>query len=54
MTKRQHSLLKPIEDVFTFWDVLTPDERNFLKNTYSVQHYNKTKSFRWKATHLPT
>lgn len=41
MTKRQNSLLRPVEDVFTFWDVLTPDERNFIQNSYSVQHYKK-------------
>lgn len=41
MAKKTIQVLKPIEDVFTFWDVLTPDERYFVKNSYSVQHFRK-------------
>lgn len=41
MAKKVSYIPKPIEDVFTFWDVLTPDERNFVKNCYSVQHFRK-------------
>lgn len=41
MTKRLSKTLKPLEDVLTFWDVLTPDERNFIRNTYAVQQYKK-------------
>ena len=41
MTKKQISLLRPIEDVLSFWDVLTPDERNFIQNTYTLHKYKK-------------
>ncbi len=41
MAKRQIISLKPLEDILTFWDVLKSDERNFISNTYSVQHFKK-------------
>ncbi len=41
MSKRQSNILKPIEEVLTFWDILTPDERNYIRTTYSVQYYKK-------------
>lgn len=55
MTKRHNSSLKPIEDVFSFWDVMTPDERNFIQNTYTVQHYRKNEVIQMEGdipTHL--
>ena len=33
MNKKQASELKSIEEVSTFWDVLTPDERQFVKSS---------------------
>ena len=36
-----HSNIPPIEDVFTGWDTLTPDERVFVKKNSTVQYYKK-------------
>ncbi len=55
MPKRQAAILKPIEDVLTFWDVLTPDERNYIRNTYSVQNFKKNEVIQSegdRSTHL--
>lgn len=55
MSKRQNTAVKPIDEVLTFWDVLTPDERNFIKNTYSVLHFKKNEVIQSegdKPTHL--
>jgi CRP-like cAMP-binding protein len=41
MTKKYISELKPIDEVFSVWDVLTPDERQFVRNNYSVHHFKK-------------
>ena len=41
MNKKQASELKSIEEVSTFWDVLTPDERQFVKSSSSVHHFRK-------------
>ncbi|NLO71601.1 MAG: Crp/Fnr family transcriptional regulator [Porphyromonadaceae bacterium] len=41
MSKRQNIALKPIEEVLTFWDILTHDERHFIQNAYSVLHFKK-------------
>jgi len=41
MAKRQNTILRPIEDVLTFWDVLKPDERNFIQNSYTIHYYKK-------------
>ncbi|MBP1675563.1 MAG: transcriptional regulator, Crp/Fnr family [Bacteroidetes bacterium] len=41
MAKKLASDIKPIEDVLTVWDVLTPDERQFVKNNHTVHFYNK-------------
>lgn len=41
MSKKIVSELKPIEEVMTAWDVLTPDERQYVKNTHSVHFYKK-------------
>jgi CRP-like cAMP-binding protein len=36
MAKKHNTELPPIEKVFTLWDVFTPDERQFVRNNYSV------------------
>ncbi|MGB4413516.1 MAG: Crp/Fnr family transcriptional regulator [Paludibacter sp.] len=41
MAKKQTSELKSIEEILTFWDILTPDERQFVKNNYTVHFYKK-------------
>lgn len=41
MAKKTMSELKSIEEVLTFWDILTPDERQFVKNNTTTHHYKK-------------
>ena len=41
MAKKHVSDLKPLEEILTVWDVLTPDERQFVINNYSVHHFKK-------------
>lgn len=41
MQKEEDIVLKPVDEVLTFWDILTPDERNFIKNTHSVLYFKK-------------
>jgi CRP-like cAMP-binding protein len=41
MAKKHVSELKPLEDILSFWDVLTPDERQFVRNNFSVHHFKK-------------
>ncbi len=41
MAKKPMSELKSIEEVLTFWDILTPDERQFVKNNTTTHHYKK-------------
>ncbi|MDO9152636.1 MAG: Crp/Fnr family transcriptional regulator [Paludibacter sp.] len=41
MAKKNVSDLKPIEKIMTVWDILTPDERQFVKNNHSVHFYRK-------------
>jgi len=41
MAKKNYSSIKPIDEVMPVWDVLTPDERQFLKNSYTVHHFAK-------------
>ncbi|MGC3976954.1 MAG: Crp/Fnr family transcriptional regulator [Paludibacteraceae bacterium] len=55
MTRKQFSTLPPIEEIFTFWDVLTPDERSFISSHYTVHHYNKNETIQCEGddpTHL--
>ncbi|NLI72304.1 MAG: Crp/Fnr family transcriptional regulator [Bacteroidales bacterium] len=55
MDNNENIDLIPVEDVLTFWDILTPDERNFIKNTLSVQHFKKNEVIQRegdKPTHL--
>ena len=41
MAKKHNFENKPIEEVFSFWDVLTPDERQFVRNNYKASFYKK-------------
>jgi len=41
MAKKQILDLKPIEELLTFWDILTPDERQYVKNNYSHNFFKK-------------
>jgi len=41
MAKKQNSDLIPIEDVLTVWDVLTPDERQFVRHNYTTHSFKK-------------
>lgn len=55
MAKKQIVALKPLAEVLTFWDVLKPDERNFIQNTHSVKHFKKNEVIQNegdKPTHL--
>lgn len=55
MTRKQHSNLPPIEEIFTFWDVLTPDERSFISTHYLVHQYNRNETIQYEGdepTHL--
>ncbi len=55
MAKKQKVSLKPLEEVLTFWDVLKPDERNFIQNTHSIKHFKKNEIIQNegdKPTHL--
>ncbi len=33
--------LRPIDEIMTVWDVLTPDERQFLRTHFTVHHFKK-------------
>ena len=41
MVKKLFSNLPPIEEVFTGWDTLTPDERVFVKKNSTIQYFKK-------------
>lgn len=41
MAKKQQEELVPIEEVFPVWNVLTPDEKQFVKTNHSVQFFKK-------------
>ena len=41
MAKKNFVVPKPIDEILTVWDVLTPDERQFLKNSFTVHHFKK-------------
>ncbi|MDR0371280.1 MAG: Crp/Fnr family transcriptional regulator [Prevotellaceae bacterium] len=36
MPKKHYAEQPPIDEVFTLWDVLSPDERQYVRNNYSV------------------
>ncbi|MDR0812037.1 MAG: Crp/Fnr family transcriptional regulator [Paludibacter sp.] len=44
MGKRKKSLINnqpSLEDISTFWDVLTHDERQYVKNNYTIHYFKK-------------
>jgi CRP-like cAMP-binding protein len=41
MAKKTISTPRPIDKVMTVWDVLTPDERQFLRNNHTVHRFKK-------------
>jgi len=41
MAKKHVSELKPLEEILSVWDVLTPDERQFVRNNYTIHYYKK-------------
>ena len=55
MTRKQNITLRPVDEVLSFWDVLKPDERNFILNNYTTHHYNKNEMIQCEGddpTHL--
>ena len=55
MAKKQLTEVKPIEEVFSYWDVLTPDERQFVKNNCTLQNYKKNEVIHYEGdtpTHM--
>lgn len=41
MAKKLVSTPRPIDEVMTVWDVLTPDERQFVSNNYATHYFKK-------------
>jgi CRP-like cAMP-binding protein len=41
MAKKHVFDLIPIEEILTFWDVLTPDERQYVRNNFTIHHFKK-------------
>jgi CRP-like cAMP-binding protein len=41
MAKKMTNSLRSLDEVMTVWDVLTPDERQFLRSNYTVHHFRK-------------
>ncbi len=41
MAKKSYICPRPIDEVMTVWDVLTPDERQFVRNNHSIQHFKR-------------
>lgn len=41
MAKKNVSELKPINEVLSVWDVLTPDERQFVSNNFTAHFFKK-------------
>jgi CRP-like cAMP-binding protein len=41
MARRSTIEYKPIDELLNFWDVLTPDERQYLRNNHSIQSFKK-------------
>jgi CRP-like cAMP-binding protein len=41
MAKKNFVAPKAIDEIMTVWDVLTPDERQFLRNSFTVHHFKK-------------
>jgi CRP-like cAMP-binding protein len=53
MTKKLVSELKPIDEILSSWDVLTPDERQFVKNNFTLHHFKKNELIHWEGE-IPT
>lgn len=41
MAKKIVSTPRPIDEIMTVWDVLTPDERQFVLHNHTVHHFKK-------------
>lgn len=41
MAKKSNIYEPPVEETMTFWDVLTPDERQYIKSNYTVHYFKK-------------
>ncbi len=41
MARKSTIEMKPLEEVLNFWDVLTPDERQYLRNNHTTQTFKK-------------
>ncbi len=41
MAKKVVPVIKPIDEILTVWDVLTPDERQFVRSNFTVHHFRK-------------
>ncbi len=41
MAKKNNIYEPPIEEIMAYWDVLTPDERQYIKSNYSVHYFKK-------------
>lgn len=55
MAKKNVSELKPLEELLSVWDVLTPDEKQFVNNNYTVHYFNKNEIIHCegdKPTHM--
>jgi len=55
MSKKHVSELKPLEEILSVWDVLTPDERQFISNNYTVHYFKKNEMIHCegdKPTHM--
>lgn len=40
---------KPIEEIMRDWDILTPDERQFVSNNYTVHHFKKNEIIHYEG-----
>lgn len=53
MAKKNLTTDKPIDEVMTVWDVLTPDERQFVRNNYTVHYFKKNEMIHYEGD-VPT
>lgn len=55
MAKKTVTEPKPIEEILSVWDVLTPDERQFVRNNYTSHQFKKNEMIHCegdKPTHM--
>lgn len=55
MAKKHAPDLKPIEEILSVWDVLTPDERQFVRNNYTIHNFKKNEMIHFEGdrpTHM--